>query len=175
MPVSALVTTPGSALANGYVTVAEADQYHLDRPAVGSTWALATTDQKVAAILWATKLMDSLWEWEGYASDGVQVLQWPRGGILKPTGWAWFDLNVIPDEIKDATAEYARQLLVSDRAGDSDIETQGILSLTAGPVSLTFKDSVTAKVVPDAVVNLIPPSWGYPRGGRMGYRNLQRA
>lgn len=175
MPVSALVVTPGSALANAYVTQAVADQYHLDRPAVGTTWSVATTDQKAAAILWATQLMDSIWEWAGYPVDAVQALLWPRGGILKRNGWEYVSLVVIPVELQRATAEYARQLLVSDRAGDSDVETQGLKSLTAGPVSLVFKDDVSAKIVPDAVVNLIPPGWGYVRGLRSATRNLLRA
>lgn len=175
MPVSVLVTTAGSATANAYVTQAVADQYHIDRPAVGTTWSLATTDQKASAILWATLLMDSLWDWGGYPTDAIQALLWPRGGMLKRNGWEYVALDVIPIELQKATAEYARQLLVSDRAGDSDIETQGIRSITAGPVSLAFKDSVFAKVVPDAVINLVPPDWGYPRGLHAGYRNLQRA
>jgi hypothetical protein len=175
MPVSTLDATPGSATANAYVTLAVADQYHLDRPAVGTTWASATSDQKTAAILWATKLMDSLWEWVGYPVDAIQALLWPRGAMLKRNGWEYVPLTVIPIELQYATAEYARQLLVSDRAGDSDIETLGIRSLTAGPVKLDFKESVYAKVVPDAVVNLIPPHWGYVRSASQGVRDAVRA
>lgn len=175
MPVSALVITPGSALANAYVSVAVADQYHLDRPAVGTTWSAASADAKAAAILWATTQMDAVWEWVGYPVDAVQSLLWPRGGMLKRNGWEYVALDVIPVELQEATAEFARQLLVGDRAGDSDIETGGITSLRAGPVALTFKDSVFAKVVPDAVFNLIPTGWGYPRSRGQSVRELQRA
>lgn len=175
MPVSTLVTTPGSATANAYVTLAVANQYHLDRPAVGTTWSAATDDQKNAAILWATTLMDSLWDWTGYATDAVQALLWPRGGMLKRNDWEYVADDVIPVELQHATAEYARQLLAGDLAGNSEIETQGITALTAGPVSLTFKDSVVAKPVPDAVVNLIPYSWGRPYSRSRGTRELQRA
>ena len=83
--------------------------------------------------------------------------------------------DIIPEELQEATAEYARQLLASDRAGDSDIETQGITSIKAGPVTLTFKDSVYAKVVPDAVFNLIPRDWGTIRGRVSGVMELSRA
>lgn len=176
MPVSVLVTTPGSAIANAYVAVAVADQYDLDRPAAaGNVWATATADQKASAILWATKLMDAQWEWRGYPVDAVQALLWPRGAMLKRNGWDYVGLTVIPIELQQATAEYARQLIVSDRGADSDVETQGIKSLTAGPVSLSFKDSVFAKVVPDLVVNLIPPHWGYVRRLHSGIRETQRA
>lgn len=175
MAVSALVVTPSSATANAYVTLVVADQYHEDRPAVGTTWSLATADQKNAAILWATKLMDLLWCWEGYTTTADQALQWPRSGVLKLNEWEYIDEFSIPVEIQQATAEYARQLLVSDIAGNSDVETQGLKALTAGPVSLTFKDTVSAKPVPDTVVYLIPALWGYLRGRSSGTRPLLRA
>jgi hypothetical protein len=175
MAVSALVVTAGSASANAYCTRAFADQYHADRPAVGTTWSSASTDQKDAAILWATVLMDSAWIWRGSTTDAVQALQWPRSEMLKPNGWEYVDIHTIPIELQRATAEYARQLLVSDLAGNSDIETQGITALTAGPVSLEFKDSVAAKPVPDTIVILIPEMWGYPRARSSGVRELQRA
>lgn len=175
MPVSALVTTAGAANANAYCDVAFADQYHLDRPAVGTTWALATPDQKSAAILWATKLMDDLWDWNGFPTDALQHLLWPRQGMLKRNGWEYVDQHTVPVELQEAVAEYARQLLVSDLAGNSDIETFGVQSLRAGPVALTFRDGVTAKPVPDAVFNLIPRTWGYPRGRSSGVRSLLRA
>jgi len=175
MPVSTLVTTAGSATANAYVSVAVADQYHLDRPAVGTTWADATTDQKSAAILWATKLMDDLWDWTGYATDAVQALLWPRGAMLKRNGWEYVPITEVPPEIQNATAEWARSLLVADRTGDSDVETLGLTSVTAGPVSLTFKEDVYAKPVPDIVVGLIPPGWGYVRNRTSATVDLLRA
>lgn len=175
MPVSVIDATPGSATANSYLTSAEADQYQLDRPPVGTTWADASADQRTAAILWATMLMDDNWVWSGYPTDAIQALLWPRGAMLKRNGWAYVDIHTIPNELKRATAEYARQLIVSDLAGNSDIETLGITSIKAGPVALTFKNSVYAKPVPDTVYHLIPESWGYPKNRVSGVRDLQRA
>lgn len=175
MPVSTLVTTAGSALANAYCDLPFAEQYQLDRPAVGTTWATATTDQKNAAILWATMLMDALWCWTGYPTDAVQALLWPRGAMIKRNGWEYVDIHTIPVELQRATAEYARQLLASDRTGDSDIESLGLTSITAGPVSLSFKESVYAKPIPDIVVGLIPPEWGYPRARVSGTKELVRS
>lgn len=175
MAVTTLDVTPGSTTANAYVTLAVANQYHEDRPAVGTTWASATNDQKNAAILWATKLLDALWVWVGWSTDESQALLWPRQGIPTRNGFGNIPNNQIPIELQYACAEYARQLLVGDLAGNSDIETQGIKALTAGPVSLTFKDNVTAKPVPDTVVYLIPREWGYPvsRNGS-GVREMVR-
>lgn len=173
--VSAINATAGSATANAYVTQAVADQYHADRPPVGGTWGGATNDQKAQAIIWATMLMDDLWVWQGYPTDASQTLLWPRSAILKRNGWEYVDIHVVPVEIQRATAEFARQLLVADRAGDSDIETLGIKSMKVGPIDFTFKDGVYAKPVPDIVVGLVPYWWGYPRGRNTGTRELQRA
>ncbi len=174
MPVTPIDVTPGSASANAYVTVAVADQYDLDRPSVGVTWASATSDQKIAAILWATTLMDSLWDWNGFATDETQVLLWPRQGMQKRTLYEFVDENTIPPELQEATAEYARQLLVTDLAGNSDIETFGIRALKAGSVALTFANSVTAKPVPDTVFHLIPSSWGTVRSRVQSFSQLER-
>jgi hypothetical protein len=87
-------------------------------------------------------------------------LDWPRAGLLDIHEWNALDEDTVPDDIKDATAELARQLMDSDRTVDSQVETQGVTSMTAGPVSFSFKDEVKAKVVPDAVRNMIPRHWG---------------
>ncbi len=174
MATATLVATIGSATANTYVTLAVADQYHDDRPPAGTTWANASDDQKNEALLWATLLLDRLVDWEGWVVDDVQALLWPRVGLTYPNGF-YVPSTVIPIQLQRATSEYARQLLVSDRAADSAVETQGLLSLRAGPVSLTFKDSVTAKVVPDAVFHLIPSDWGTIRGRVSGTREILRA
>lgn len=174
MAVSTLVTTPASPLANAYVTLAVANQYHEDRPAVSTTWSSATDAQKNAAILWATKLMDSMFVWYGSVHVDTQVLLWPRAGLLKKNTWGALDHETIPTEIQEATAEFARQLLAADRAGDSDVETQGVKSLSAGSVRLEFRDNVVAKVVPDIVVRMIPEHWGYLKGSS-GSRELVRS
>ena len=174
MATSGLVTTPGAANANAYVSQEVAEQYHADRPPAGTTWADASDEQKTAAILHATQLLDSLIDWSGYVVDDVQALLWPRNGLLYPSGFH-VPNDIIPIQLQHATAEYARQLLVSDRTADSGIETQGITSIKAGPVAMTFKDSVAAKVVPDAVFYLIPRDWGTVRGRVSSTRELLRA
>lgn len=176
MAASPINTTVGDPGMNAYVTLAVADQYHKDRPSdSATTWLVTGPDAKTAAILWATKLLDATYEWTGTVASFTQSLMWPRWGMFHRNDWQLIANTEIPVELQWATAEYARQLLVGDRAGDSDIETQGLSSLRAGPVTLTFREGVTAKVVPDAVFYLLPPSWGYPRGRSSGSRELVRA
>lgn len=173
MAVTALVTTAGSASANAYVTSAVANQYHEDRPAADTSWSGASGDAKIAAILWATKLLDLHYEWNGFPINGTQSLNWPRSGLETQNGYT-LDDDSIPNELQQATAEYARQLIAEDRAADSDIETQGIQEISVGSIALKFKDTVLAKNVPDAVVWLLPRSWGRVRG-RHNIRKLMRA
>lgn len=65
----------------------------------------------------------------------------------------------IPHELKEAVAELAGQLGIADRTLDNDIIVQGISSLRAGPVSLSFNKDIMAQVIPDAVYNLMPIDW----------------
>lgn len=149
-----LVATVGSAAANTYATVADADTYHEAHP-YASTWTAATTDQKNRALATATALLDRHVAWSGYVLDDVQALQWPRSGAIYRSGYA-VPTTVIPVDVVRATAELARQLLAADRTADNDIETQGLTSLSAGSISLAFDQArVKVKVVPDAVVAMI--------------------
>jgi hypothetical protein len=172
MPVSTLIATAGASNANSYTDVAFADQYHADRPPVSTTWTAATTDQKTAALLWATKILEQYVEWRGTVVDTTQALLWPRAGLVALNGWEALDHTTIPVQIQWATAEFARQLLVSDRMGDSEVESQGLKLLKVGPIRLDFKEWVYAKPVPDIVARLIPESWGYIRS--RGERDLVR-
>jgi hypothetical protein len=87
------------------------------------------------------------------------------------------DSDTVPQEVKNAQAEYARQLLVTNRAQDSDIESESIKSIKAGSISLVFdSDAAYNKVVPDAVYLLIPQDWFSSVRGRLtGTRMLERA
>jgi len=68
-------------------------------------------------------------------------------------------LTIIPQDLKDATAELAGALGTSDTTVDNDVIVQGLTSLRAGSVSMSFKDMIEKHVLPDMVWNLMPPSW----------------
>ena len=120
----------------------------------------------------ATRLLDTMVEWEGWPNSTTQVLGWPRSGLEDRNGNA-IDASVIPADLKNATAEFARQLLAKDRTADSDVETDGISRVKAGPVEVEFENPVQVKVVPDSVFYLLPESWGSVRG-RSSTRRLVR-
>jgi hypothetical protein len=175
MGTSTLVATAKSTTANSYCTLAEADQYQDDRPAVSTTWADASENNKIRALLWATKLMESLFTWTAYATTTTQALGWPRTGLLERIDVV-LDSDTVPSEVKDAEAEFARQLLVANRGQDNEIEAQGITSIKAGAVFLQFKSAQYNKVVPDVVAMMIPSDWYSSVRGRISpTRKLERA
>jgi hypothetical protein len=175
MGTSTLVATAKSASANSYCTLAEADQYQDNRPAVSTTWGDASENNKIRALLWATKLMESLFTWTAYATTTTQALGWPRTGLLERIDVV-LDSDTVPSEVKDAEAEFARQLLVSNRGQDNEIEAQGIASIKAGSVFLQFTASQYNKVVPDVVYLMIPSDWFSSVRGRITpTRHLERA
>jgi hypothetical protein len=173
-----IVATPGGATANSYCTLDEADAYHETRLFVGS-WTGAGDDTKTAALLEAARRLDASFDWTGSAATRAQVLCWPRIGMASRNAFP-IDPTVIPQPIKDAQAEFARQLIARDRLADNDAQKFGITDFKAGPVGLTFKDpeagsdvpskdadvrrrgpdfDYLAKWVPDAVRNLLVKSW----------------
>lgn len=168
--------TPGSPDANSYATIEEADAYFATR-IKGETWSEASEDEKAAGLITATRILDSLSvahrrlirngttqynlvgrQWTGAPAMDDQVLAWPRSGMRSRIGRA-IPADIIPKELKEATSELAWQLYLSDRTLDSEAVVQGISSVTAGSVSVSFKENIEAKILPDIVMSLMPSWW----------------
>jgi hypothetical protein len=170
-----LNATPGASNANSYLTLNEAQAY-FDTRLFSDAWD--NSDDQTKALIMATRTIDMLFQpytylittkdgtqllrtrpsWTGAASTTTQALSWPRTGMFDRNGNP-IPVDVIPQQLKDAVAELAGQLSKGDRTLDSDVAVQGITSIKAGSVALTFKDSVEAQVIPDAVYNMLVPSW----------------
>lgn len=177
MPID-VIATANDSTANSFITLAEYAYYHERRLPLDP---VVTTTGDVAArnVIMATRVLSMMsvarksirWDkngapyyytsraWTGAVATATQALAWGRTGMYDRLGRA-IASTTIPQELKDATSELAGQLgSLGDRTLDNDIATQGITSLKAGSVALTFKDVISAQVLPDAVLNLLPPSW----------------
>ena len=176
MPLT-IVATSGASNANSYLTEAEADAYFESRVALVPPWSAAS---KVVLLVMATRVLDAAfrgqkflvtarpgltayWKvgrlWTGAPATTTQRLAWPRIGMVDQNGNA-IGSGVIPQDLKDATAELAGQLGTEDRTLDSDIVVRGITSVGAGSVSIGFRDSgVFPQAIPQAALDLILPSW----------------
>lgn len=170
-----IVATPGASNANSFETQAEADAYFAARLPLSPPWGDA--DDPTAALVMATRVLSAFAQpfkyltgdkppyhyrvrrqWTGLPTTTTQRLPWPRTGMFDGNGNA-IPSNVIPEALKNAQSELAGQLLMSDTTLDNAVSVGGITSVKAGSVSVSFKDMIEAKVLPDAVWNLMPPSW----------------
>ncbi len=168
--------TVGGVAANSYETLAEAQTYFDARLPIAG-WDGAA-DQNVLLAM-ATRVMEGYAQalkklvapsggvrayyiisrqWTGLPASPTQKLSWPRIGMFDQNGNP-IDPTVIPQELKDAESEFAGQLGNADRTLDLDQIVQGLTSLRAGSVALTFKQNFLPQVIPDAVLNLLVPGW----------------
>jgi hypothetical protein len=161
-----IIVTPGGPTDNSYATLAEANAYHDTRPSsISAAWTAATQINREAALITATELLDGSLVWTGSPATTTQALGWPRTGMQTRNGVDIPD-DELPAPLKRATAEFARQLLVGNRMADDTVARQGLTSLAAGPIKMTWKEGIAAtppdgvpRVVPDAVKLILPESW----------------
>lgn len=171
-----LDATPKSATGNTYCTLAEAETYHEGHVDASGTWAGATEANKNIALAMATRLLDAKFNWYGYATDEDQVLQWPRSGLLDYIERNTLDEDTYPQQLKNATAEFARILLEGDSTAEITQATQGLKQLGVGSINLVFKETgIFTKPVPDSVALLIPSWWGKLMQSGSGVRQIARA
>lgn len=158
-----LIATVGAADANSYVTVAQAQEY-IDTLASGITgWTDAATARQEGALQTATRLIDATFRWLGLPTYPEQALGFPRSG-LELNGQSVNSLT-IPRQIKDATSEFARFLLLPTAPESiiSDAAAQGIEKVKAGSVEVQFTkmEQYDRRLlpIPSYVVALIPSQW----------------
>jgi len=128
-----LDATPSALTANTYALLVDATAYALTLP-VANDWAAATPDQQSAALVQATRMLDTIQDWKGLRKLYAQPLQWPRAWMSDREGW-WVDPNTIPWKIRDACCEFAIRLISDDRAADAgglSPETVKVGSLDVG-------------------------------------------
>ena len=107
---------------NAYANAADCDAYH-EGHLYATAWVAATADQKDAALVMATRLIDSQIQFDGGKTNSLQSLQWPREGCHDPdgvrassgAGSSELPANLVPKAVMDATCEMARELLITDR------------------------------------------------------------
>jgi hypothetical protein len=184
-----LVVTPGAPDANSFASLAEAATYFDERVPLPTLW-VASGDASIRALIMAARVLDMLAdarrslhvegteryyrtspEWTGTAATTTQRLTWPRSGMFDRNGNP-IASTVIPRELKEAQSELAGQLLMSDTTLDNATSVGGITNIKAGSVSLSFKEMIERHVIPDAVVEMLVPSWVTDEGYESAYPAL---
>ena len=136
----ALIAIVGATNANSYVTVLEAGTYLWSSVPRGKQrpWQEATVEEKETMLITATRLIDRMVSWHSISADTDQALAWPMSNAKTRKG-SPIDNDVIPDDIKNATTEYALALLETQGTFSGGIAD--LASFTDGNVSMTFRDS----------------------------------
>ncbi len=116
----------GKADANSYAAVADGDAY-FEGHLYASAWTAATAATKAAALVMATRLVDSQFQFNGFRANETQALQWPRercpdpdrnlvtSSPLSPVLSNFVPSDLVPKGVADAVCEMARELLIVDR------------------------------------------------------------
>lgn len=154
-----LDNTVGGPNSNTYCNLAEADAYHSTR-GFNSKWTTASTEEKNAALVWATRQLDQE-DFSGLATfRSNAALRWPRTGLVNREGLV-IDPLTIPQFIKNAVSEWALHLLSEDRTADEGGLTQ--YGGKVGPVS--DPTMFVRKTMPSSVRDMLRP---YLAGGGAG-------
>lgn len=112
----------GLANANSYASAADGDAYH-DGHLYATSWTSATTANKEKALVFASRVIDAQYRFNGVRATTTQALQWPRSDCPDPdaapdaTGVGLFASDKLPTALVNATCEMARALLATDRTG----------------------------------------------------------
>lgn len=141
-----IIVEDGSGLANSecYISVADADTYHSNRN--NTAWASLSTAIKEASLRKATDYMIGIYRlrWLGRRRLTTQALDWPRVGVvLEDFGNVQFgsyglfqvSYTIVPNEIKNACAEFA---LRASTANLVDDQTQKTIEETVGPITVKY-------------------------------------
>lgn len=134
-----LNATFGSASANSYGTVVEADAYWTDRQA--GAWG-ASTAEKEYALIKAAQFLDNVYrgKWKGYKVNSTQALAWPRTDVTDTEGYDVSALS-IPARLKYAQFEAAK-LIASGTELEVTID-RAVKREQVGSLSVEYMDGAT--------------------------------
>jgi hypothetical protein len=152
-----LVVEDGTGLetSNSYVSLEEFQDYWELRN--DATVAALSDEDATAALVKAAQFLDYTYRWVGDRYSALQAMSWPRVVFFDRDARAMY-ANVIPQRLKDAQCELARESAVNgltavlDRGGRVQNETVGPLSVTyfsdaTGEKSYPLVDRIIADLI----------------------------
>jgi len=108
----------GKADAESYISVEDATAYHAARG--NADWAaLASNEVREQFLRKATAYMVQVYrdKWQGYRVFSSQALDWPRSCVVVDKVYT-VDSDIVPNEVKNACAEFALRASVAELAPD---------------------------------------------------------
>ena len=111
-------TGTASPTATSYSSVADADE-HIQANHPTSDWVGLSQAEKEAKLNKASRFLDTLLKWQSVVKDTSQGLLWPRDDFTDKEGRTVAS-NTIPSVIKEATIEFANELVHSRLSAEFD-------------------------------------------------------
>lgn len=111
-----------------------------------TAWTGATDEQKKAALVMATRYLDTLVVWNGQRVEATQPRAWPRQNVYLDGDYLAED--AIPQDIIEASLEVALAFLTGNRIADT-AKAKGVASIGLGNGALDLQFTE-----PDPVANL---------------------
>jgi len=156
----ALVLIPGTgdgeSNANSLISYANSLLYYERVPPTwvhAVRWAAAVQATRELYLVKASDIILSDYRFSGYRKFTTQRLPFPRTGIY--IDGVYVADTSIPEMVQFATAEFAGQLMVSDRTADPG--TAGIERLKVDVIELVFDKSDRAEQFPESVMKMLAP------------------
>lgn len=152
-------TGSGSATAESFISVTDADTYFADR---GNTvWSALQVSAKEAALRKATDYMSARYglRWAGVRASTTQALDWPRlwaerRGVINGAFPLYFDSTSVPVAVQRACAELAVRASAADLSPDL---TAQVKSETVGPISVVYADGARQDTAYKAIDAMLAP------------------
>ena len=141
-----LISDVGSSTANSYVSVAEADVFFAT--SVGNSAWPTSAGSKEAALIEASRILDSQFNWIGNIANSEQALRWPRTDAFDADG-RMISAVCIPKLVKDAACNLAYFLLQNGGLNQTQSDLKG---LKLGPIDLKFVEGQSVIGVPKFIV-----------------------
>lgn len=134
-----IVDSPGDPSANSYVSLAFSDEF-METSVGRSDWLTADIEVKQAALIEATRTIDSIFSWFSLPATDEQALDWPQQLQYDKYGRRILD-TVIPKELKYVVCELAYNIF---KYGNTAESSSKVDSVKVGPITLNL-DSASSE------------------------------
>jgi len=126
-----LVDSPGDPSANSYVSLAFSNA-HMEQSVGRQSWLTADEEIRKAALIEATRTIDSIFSWYSLSTDQFQALDWPQQLQYDKFGRRIQD-NVIPKALKEVVCDLAYSIFTY---GSTTKPNSKVDSVKVGPITL---------------------------------------
>lgn len=170
-------TGVGDPDANSYASVEFADDYVSMNAFASTQWDLLETEDKEKLLARASLILDKRIKWAGDRVDSDSGLRWPRAGVYDADGFIIPD-DVIPDELVEATVEFATYLMTTDWTADTLVRSGALTKVKVDVIELEYEENASAKsvrnILPDTILAMLEHLGVVPRAGATAFKKIVR-